>query len=274
LNRVLIVDGDVSCYIACRPRWQDKIKNNTVEISLDENGDKLPLLFSTEEDEKYLRDSWNNLNRDLEAAMEANWCDSMVMAVKSKSNFRDDIYFDYKASRKNSTRPNRIKNDFVPALLHLAVKSELAIESEGREADDFVRIWAEECRRFDIPFVVCTIDKDLDCIAGAHYNPRKKLKYTITQDIADKHYYAQLLQGDSTDDIPGLPGIGPVTATRVIAGLDTIEEYQEEVVSRYIDAFGDDWYSNLLVNGKMIHIQRHMNDYFNYEEWPVVKELI
>ena len=272
-RRLLIVDGDVSCHLACKTRWQDKAKNNVVYIHLDENGNKLPLEFTTEEDERYFDASWNNFENSLKEDMEATWCDSYIMAMKSDLNFRDDLYCDYKLSRKN-VQATKLRNLFVPAVRGKAVIEGMAVRAVGREADDLVRIWAEQCMVAGIDFVVCSNDKDLKCIPGKHYNPKKRDGVTyVTEEEGIRHFYEQLLKGDPTDQIPGLPGVGNVYAKKFLAGHSTEEEFQEEVVSRYIDAFGNDWYSTLLINGKLLHIQRTVNDYFCFDNWPVVKEL-
>ena len=64
--------------------------------------------------------------------------------------------------------------------------------------------------------ILCTIDKDLDMIAGQHYNFNKKKLYTVSQEDADLFFFTQWLTGDSVDNIPGAKGIGPAKAKKII----------------------------------------------------------
>ena len=47
-------------------------------------------------------------------------------------------------------------------------------------------VWFEEARSEGESFVVIAEDKDLDCIAGAHYNPKKGRIYHVSEDDADQ----------------------------------------------------------------------------------------
>jgi 5'-3' exonuclease len=161
----------------------------------------------------------------------------------------------------------------VPALRKLAVKSELAIPAVGCEADDLMRTWAGQVERAGHEYIICSIDKDLLCIPGKHYRMREKKLITVSHEEAMRHYYEQLLKGDGVDNIPGIPGIGVVKATKILKDCKNEGEFQETVVGQYLASYGDDWYSHLLSNAKLIHLQHHPDDYFSFENWPVVKEL-
>jgi len=200
----------------------------------------------------------------------------MIMAVKSSTNFRDDMYEDYKDNRRKQNAVLEAKGEtrgrFISGIRHLAVSNGYAVEAVGMEADDYVRIWAEEYRAAGKEFVVVSIDKDLNCIPGKHYNPQKKELWTVTEDYATRFYYQQLLQGDPTDNIPGIPGVGPITAEREIAALKTESEFQECVVSHYIAAYEDEWYELLKFNGSLIYILKTLDDKFDCDDWEIVKE--
>lgn len=275
-----IIDGDILCYQACEARWKQRCENGTLFVSLDQEGNELPPEYSKEEDEKYLRKAWDKFQRDLKTLLDTVYADDYLMAVKGPDNFRDLLYPEYKANRKN--KPEK-QNHFVSVMRELAVMEELAIASTGREADDLVRIWAEEARRAGQDFIVCTIDKDLRCIPGKYYKMPMQTSvfsspgkfFTISEKEACRFYYEQLLKGDPTDNIPGVPQVGPVKATKILAPYSTEKEFQEQVVEQYLMAFGEDhWLDYLNSNGKMIHIQKTIDDYFDCVQWPIVQELI
>jgi 5'-3' exonuclease len=273
-----IIDGDVLCYLACNTeRWKTKVmklqdydSGEQYLIRLDENGKRIPLEYSKEEDRDHLEKSWNNFQTKLNELLESVFCTEYLMAVKGDNNFRNAMFPEYKQNRhKDPTK----QNIFVPVLRKLAVAEDFAIEAHGREADDLIRIWAEECRAHNIDYVICSIDKDLKCIPGKHWDMKKRELFTVSEAEALKFYYQQLIKGDATDNIPGVPGIGEVKSARILAPYDTEEDYQEQVVEQYMAAYGEDWDRQLLFNGKMIYLQKHYDDYFCFDEWPIYKSL-
>jgi hypothetical protein len=272
-----LIDGDVLIHLACRDLWKEKAKidkrNNISFVKLDQDGHREVAEFTKEEKSRLLRKYWKIFHEDLKELLSNLYCTDFLMAVKGSGNFRDTLYPNYKANRSNSTMRS-LSSNFVPVMRKLAVHEGLAISSDGREADDFLRIWAEECKSINKEYIICSIDKDLKCIPGKYYNIKTKKLEVISEDTAKRNYYGQLLQGDPTDNIPGIPGCGPKTASKMLADCITDEEFQEEVVGQYIVEYADDWYQYLLSNGKMIHLQKNINDYFAITNWPVVQGLI
>ena len=258
-----LVDGDVLCYLACKSRWVDE-KGNVLVFSEE---DKALKTFTKEQDRYYLEECWQNFNTQLHDYLENVFATQFLMAVKSESNYRDSLYPLYKANRK--AIPNR--NEFVPILRKLAVHEGVAIEATGREADDLLRMWAEQAKRAGDEYVIMSNDKDLKCIPGKHYDIKRNEFYEVSEEYAVRFSYQQLLSGDSTDNVPGLPGIGPVKAAKFIAQCQNEEEMQEVVVALYEEYFGSEWKSYLLSNGKMIYIQKHESDFFCVSDWPSVR---
>lgn len=279
-SRMLIIDGDVFAYHACRPRWLKKayISHGLAHIELDENGKKKELEFTPEEDAKYLEESWKNFKDDIQYLCDHLYATHYIMAVGGRDNFRFNMYPEYKANRhKEGVK----QNEFVPIIRQRAVEENMAVFADYREADDYIRTWAEEAKAANIDYIICSIDKDLKCIPGKFFDPRKdkagKFKHKveeISETKALKNYYEQLLKGDPTDNIPGISGLGPKTATKLLALCKTEEEMQEVVVDEYMKSYGfDKWKDYLLSNGKMIHLQKNLNDYFSISNWNIVKEL-
>ena len=203
------------------------------------------------------------------------------MGVGGTDNYRDLIYpvetnetgksiRGYKFTRRNRPQTNISKT--VSKLKKLAIFHELAVACNGREADDYVRIWAEECRYFDIPFAIASVDKDLKCIPGTHIHLKDLSVEKVSELDAMNLYYGQLITGDSTDCIPGLRLHGPVKAAKLLEHCRTEESFQEAVIGAYFNVHGDSWAEYLLANGKLLHIQRHINDWFCFDEWPMARE--
>lgn len=267
---MLIIDGDVAIYHSCKPRYLDSLKDDTYFTELDSDGHKIIPTYSEEEDRIYLEECWQNLKNKLNFLFDKFYTDNYLMAVAGSHNYRNYMYDLYKANRHK--RPNPVRG-YVRSIRERAIKEELAIESAYAEADDLMRTWSEECRFNNIDYVICTIDKDLKCIPGKYYNMAKDTLENISEQDAMRHFYEQLLKGDSVDNIPGLFRVGDVKARKWLEPYSTEEEFQEVVVSKYIEYYGDGWYDQLLSNGKLLYLQKHELDFFNLRHWPLVQEL-
>lgn len=195
---------------------------------------------------------------------EYTFCDDILIAVGSRVNFRDDIYPLYKKSKSRASSRASLP-EWIDELKDYLVGLPNVTQCIGHEADDQIRMWSTEAEKAGDPYVVCSIDKDLDCIPGCHFNAKTKEIYEVTVEYATKFYWQQILQGDSTDNIPGLPGIGPKKAVNLLDGLTTHEECKAKVIDTYIDYYGGAWENEYLANGKMVHMWRFMNDHFNLD---------
>jgi 5'-3' exonuclease len=278
-----IIDGDVLAYLACKERpapviFMDDNGNKLDVRQLDEDGKRIPWKYTKEEDAFYLKKSWmifKSLVSDLVDTVNA---EDFVMAVKGPDNFRNEMYPMYKMNRHSNVAS---LNEFVPSIRQLAVMEELAVASHGREADDLLRMWAEQAKKAGRDYIICSMDKDLLCIPGKHYLlhrrefARESDRFIeMSEDASCRFFYEQLLKGDPTDNIPGIPRIGEVKAKQILSSAKTEAEFQELVIDAYIKAYGDKWADYLLSNGKMLYLQKHEQDYFNFNDWPIAKELL
>jgi 5'-3' exonuclease len=272
MSRIAIIDGDCLCYRAFQPRWLDtvdKYGNNTIE--LDADGNKVEKEYTKEENAKYLQKSYETLKRSITELKERFYCSDFLLAVQGPSNFRFKIFPEYKAKRGNY-RPSEISR-FVPILRQILVDEGVGIFSNNCEADDLIRIWAEECKEAGQDFVICSLDKDLQCIPGKHFVIHKDEVIDVSEAQAMYNYHYQLIVGDQIDNIPGVPKMGPVKVTKLLADCETLEDFQAAVVGAYIKFFGDDWRQWLLANGKLIHLKRDPDDYFDLEDWQIARAL-
>ena len=140
----------------------------------------------------------------------------LKVAVKGKGNFRTDHFPFYKANRPP------LDDEMKEALNYghgYMCDRWGAVRADGMEADDLVSIWAYEARELEIPYVIVGIDKDLKQIPGNHYNFKRKEHVFIDDDSAHLNLMLQCLIGDSVDNIPGIKGIGPKKADKLLHGI-------------------------------------------------------
>ncbi len=174
-------------------------------------------------------------------------------AIRGFGNYRERLYPEYKKSRKaGKTSPVR---EYVRMLDQWIVENKIAEPANGREADDLVRIWACQLAAEDVDYIVCATDKDLDCIPGRHFHIKTQFEYFVKESDAARMLYLQILSGDPTDNIPGLPRVGPAIAEKYLAHCKSEVEMQEVVVSKYFEKYPEDWYEKLVLNGSLIYIQ-------------------
>jgi 5'-3' exonuclease len=153
--------------------------------------------------------------------------DYTVYLTDSKGNFRNKLYPQYKANR-TADKPKHY-----PLLKEYLINHEYAEVAWGQEADDALGINQTETT------IIASIDKDLLMIPGRHYNFVKNQHINISYEEGIKRFYMQLLTGDSTDNIPGLPKVGPKTAEKILNGCDDEECYKEKVLEAYKSKYSD-----------------------------------
>lgn len=177
--------------------------------------------------------------------------------ISGSSNFRNSYISDYKANRKDVRRPHHLS-----AAKQYILNRYKGEVMEGLEADDIIGCRAEVLRKASKDYVVCSIDKDLDMIPGKHYNWRRGEEYEVTEDQGLLNFYCQCLTGDKTDNIPGLIGIGPVKAKRILenAKSQSPEHLWEAVVNSWWSKYPDDdrqeVYDKLLISARLLWILR------------------
>jgi len=162
-----------------------------------------------------------------------------VVFDSARKTFRNDIYPDYKANRPPP--PEDLVPQF-PLIREAAHACQVpSLEKEGFEADDIIATLAERAAGAGWNVVVVSADKDLMQLVRpgvALFDPMKNRdidddavleKFGVTP---DKVIDVQALAGDSSDNVPGVPGIGVKTAAQLIADygdLETLLARAEEI---------------------------------------------
>lgn len=168
--------------------------------------------------------------------------------------FRAKLFPEYKANRTGA-RPRHYD-----AIKEYLIKKWGARIADRMEADDMLGIMQD---KHGTETVICSIDKDLLQIPGQHYNFVKKEWESVTFWEGLKWFYKQLLIGDTSDNVRGCSGIGPVKAGKA---LDPVSEAQgEEVlfqaVHRLYQKQEKGWSSNqildhILLVGRLLRIKQ------------------
>lgn len=152
--------------------------------------------------------------------------------------FRHKMYDAYKAGRHAMPDELRSQMPIVKNLLHLlGIKT---IECEGWEADDILGTLAARCREEGNECFIATGDRD--SLQLAHGGVKVLLAKTKSTDVMDEQAIAveygvtpqqliqvKALQGDSSDNIPGVTKVGPKTALDLIARFKTLDGVYENI---------------------------------------------
>jgi DNA polymerase-1 len=153
-----------------------------------------------------------------------------VVFDKSEKTFRTELYPDYKAHRPEP--PDDLRPQF--RLIRAAVRAFdiPCLEQYRYEADDLIATYARQACEAGATCTIVASDKDLmqlvsDCVVM--YDTMKDRKIGIQEVIEkfgvppDKVIEVQALIGDSTDNVPGVPGIGVKTAAQLIGEYGDLE---------------------------------------------------
>jgi DNA polymerase-1 len=158
-----------------------------------------------------------------------------VIFDSARRNFRHDIYPEYKANRGETPE------DLIPQfpLIRQATTAfgVTSIELEGYEADDLIAAYATRAVEQGCHVKVVSADKDLMQLINDNVTLLDPFKFaTVTLDMVDKKFGVtpdkvvdvQALAGDSSDNVPGVPGIGIKTAAELINTFGTLEHLLEQ----------------------------------------------
>ena len=189
-----------------------------------------------------------------------------VILDKDSKSFRNDIYPEYKANRPEP--PDDLRPQF--PLIRDATRafSLPCIEEAGLEADDLIASYAREAQRKGWDVTIVSSDKDLMQLVGEEagaridmldtmksqrlYIPEVEAKFGVPPELVGD---VLALMGDSVDNIPGIYGIGPKTASKLIAEhgslaatLDHAPDMKKsKLKERLIEGRGDAEMSRVLV---------------------------
>lgn len=201
----------------------------------------------------------HNLKNIVEKVFEYTQPEAYTIYLSGSKNFRYELATlkPYKGNRKDR------KPEHFLALRQYLQNNWGAEVTDGIEADDACAILHTEYLERGLTPVTASIDKDLLQLQGWHFNVRKdQLKY-VSQFEADKNFYYQMLVGDSTDNIGGVPSIGPKKAAAILKDARDKVGLETCVQNAYKSFCGPNWRDIMIENGRLLYLQRKPNDVWN-----------
>jgi len=157
-----------------------------------------------------------------------------VIFDSARKTFRNDIYSDYKANRGEP--PEDLIPQFQIIKDSVTAFGIPSIELAGFEADDIIATYAKQAADKNWKVSIVSSDKDLMQVVTKDINliDTMKNKSIGIEDVKEKFGVApdrvidvQALAGDSSDNVPGAPGIGLKTAALLINEYDNLENLLE-----------------------------------------------
>ena len=172
---------------------------------------------------KLLEDSKSNENKEKPTHF-------AVIFDSARKNFRNEIYSEYKGNRADTP------DDLIPQFEYIRKSVQAfnlpSIELINYEADDLIATYSEQAIKAGAKVTIVSSDKDFMQLYKKNiriYDPMKN-KYISEEDIdkkfgvtPDKVVDVQALAGDSSDNVPGVPGIGIKTAAELINQFGNFE---------------------------------------------------
>ena len=162
---------------------------------------------------------------------------AIVFDAKGKT-FRNDIYQEYKAHRP--PMPDELRSQIKPIHDIVRAMGLPVLVIEGVEADDVIGTLAQQAAAKGVNTLISTGDKDLAQLV----NDRITLMNTMTNEVLDSEGVVRkfgigpdrivdylALMGDKSDNIPGVPGVGPKTALKWLQEYGSMEGIIENAES-------------------------------------------
>ncbi len=167
----------------------------------------------------------------LKRLLEQYETDYVVMVFDAKGkNFRHELYPDYKANRAKMPDDLRVQIEPLHQLIEYLGIPLIAVE--GVEADDVIGTLTQQARAHDREVIISTGDKDMTQLI----QPGVQIIDTMQDRVMDEEYVLTkfgvtpdkiidllAIMGDTSDNIPGVPKVGPKTAAKWLNEYDSLE---------------------------------------------------
>jgi len=189
--KTLFIDGDMLAYRSAfsnevETKWDDAVwtLQTDVNASLAYFDDFIEALCKKFDTEEYL------------------------LCFSPKTNFRHELFPEYKANRKNKRKPLALAE-----IIQQVRKRHPFFVEDNMEADDTIGI---KCTEAPETSIAVSGDKDFATLPITWYNFLRDELTTRTEEEANNNHLVQTLTGDATDGYQGIKGVGPKTAVKLL----------------------------------------------------------
>lgn len=196
-----------------------------------------------------------------------------IIYLTGKTNFRNDIAKskEYKGQRKHKPKPHYLK--YIRAVLMAEYDWQI---TEGLEADDLMAIHQTSRLKYK-DTIICTRDKDLRQVPGMHYGWECAKQPSFGPKAVDEFgelylrgrtlkgtgkmlLYAQMLMGDSTDNIGGAKGWGDEKTYHLLKDCADEEALYNAVKTVYDELYEDEATTRLAETANLVFMIRELNN--------------
>ena len=219
----------------------------------------------------------HGLNKQLKEMVSHGWVSDYTLYVGGDTNFRKDLYPDYKGNRAKSPAMRKVLFNYV-----VSKYKDKVVVSDGEEAEDACLSKVLE----DIDSNVCGYcDKDLTTQSAYFFNYKKQEKgvFFIDEKKAFFNLCCQLLHGDSTDNIFGIDfitdelrqafkiktkSIGAATAEKLLNDVQYDKRLMKARIAEiYKLSYGAEWKKRLQFTGSLVFISKRPKEYFSVDKF-------
>ncbi len=214
--------------------------------------------------------------------------DYLAVVFDAGDSKREEIYPEYKATREKM--PDELR-DSLPHIRELVAGfNDSIVELEGYEADDVIGTLAVKAEKAGLEPVIVSGDKDLYQLVGPGirlFNPGRGGRTGVAPNWVDEtnvhekfgipaHQVIDYLAliGDSSDNIPGAPGIGPKTAVKLLEQFSNVEEILanvDKITAKRARNSLEQNREQVIMSKSLVTIMTDLDVELNLEEWKVVE---
>ena len=160
---------------------------------------------------------------------------AMIFDAKGKT-FRNDLYAEYKANRP--PMPDELRSQIAPIHEIIEALGIPLMVIPDVEADDVIGTLSHQAAEHDIPVLISTGDKDMAQLVNEHVTLINTMNNQLMDPSGVENKFGVrpeqiidylTLVGDTSDNIPGVPKVGPKTAAKWLKEYDTLENLIKHV---------------------------------------------
>ena len=252
-NTLAIFDGDeilYRCGFACQKkiyriegvgefRYAKEYKQALGDLGIDHKN----VLVKVDVEIEPVENAYHNINSFLGEHLNELKAEKYIIYLSGLGNFRYYLATiqPYKGNRSNNSKPPHYHE-----MIDYIMDEHNGVIVDGIEADDAIGIHAyrhfkeSEGLSYKLKTIVCSQDKDLKMIPGWNYNTNSRKLTWISEKDAEVNFLVQVLSGDDSDNIPGIKGIGEITARKILQGYKNRDDLYALVYHEYEEYYNGD----------------------------------